>query len=314
MKIVFAEPIGVSKELRESFNSEMQKMGNEVKYFDNPISSQNELGSRIEDAEVIVLANYPLSIDAIKRAKKLKFISVAFTGVDHIPLDYCRENNIKVSNAAGYSTRAVAELAISLAISLLRNVLPLDASTRKGQTRNGFLGRELYGKTFGIVGFGNIGQKVAMLASAFGCKVVVNTRTERNGFNVEYMSIEDLFKVSDIISLHVPANKQTAGLVNQRLISLMKPDSILINTARGAVVDYNALAAALKNGLIAAAAIDVYEKEPPLEASHPILSAPNTILLPHVGYATKEAIAERAEIVVTNIKSWLEGKTQNAVI
>jgi len=314
MKIVFAEPIGMTKNAKTSFVDEMQKLGHTVEYYDNIVNDQSDLITRAADSDVLVLSNQPLSATTINELKKLKMISVAFTGVDHLPLDYCRDKKILISNAAGYSTAAVAELTISTAVALLRKVVELDFSTRNNKTREGFLGGELFGKTFGIVGLGAIGTRVAQLAMAFGCNVIAYSRTPKHVQGVTFVSLDDLFSTSDIVSLHIPATSQTVGLVNHKLIRTMKPNAILINTARGSLMDYSALSKALNDGSIAGAAIDVYEHEPPIEMDHPLFNAPNTILLPHVGYATREAIDRRTDIVLQNIRSWLKNNPQNVVV
>lgn len=313
MKIVFAEPIGLSDSLKKSFFQKMESQGHEVVYFDGIESDQIMLKQRIADANVLVVANQKISEDVITSAKNLQFISVAFTGVDHLPIDYCRRNGIVVSNAAGYSTNAVAELAIASAIDLYRRITPFDKITRDGGTRAGFLGNELAGKTFGLLGFGAIAKRVAELALAFGCKVISHNRSIKEHKDVEFVSIESLFQNSDIVSIHIPACPQTNGLVNSKLISLMKPTALFINTARGTIVDNAALANALTRGTIAGAAIDVYETEPPLNTSHPLLSAPNTLLLPHIGFATNEAIEVRSQIALDNIERWLKKSPINVV-
>lgn len=314
MNIIFAEPIGITAEKKVSFANEMQNLGHSVAYFDSPVKDQSELMNRAIGADILVLSNQPLAATTINSFEKLKMISVAFTGVDHLPLDYCREKKIVISNAAGYSTHAVAELSISMAISLLRKVTALDTNTRLGKTREGFLGGELYGKTFGVVGLGAIGTRVAQLASAFGCKVVAYTRTPKSIAGVTLVGLDELFSSADIISLHLPATSQTVGMVNPRMIALMKQNSVLVNTARGTLVDYSALVAALKSNAIAGAAVDVYEHEPPIDKDHPLFTAPNTILLPHVGYATAEAIDRRSDIVLENIRCWLKNNPQNVVV
>lgn len=313
-RIVFAEPIGLNRTTADAFTAEMLKHGYEVVYFDTVPASQSDLQQRIQGAEVLVISNHPIAASTLQSCPTLKLISVAFTGVDHVPLDYCREHSITVCNAAGYSTTAVAELTLALAVSLLRNIVPFDAVTRNGGTRSGFLGGELAGKTFGILGFGAIGQRVANLALAYGCKVIAHTRTPKPTPGVSFVELEELFSDSDILSLHLPATQQTVGLVNKSLISLMKPTAVIINTARGSIVDCMALSTALQQGKIAGAAIDVYEHEPPIEADHPLLKAPNTILLPHIAYATHEAIGKRASIVLDNIQKWILQNPQNVVV
>lgn len=314
MKIVFAEPIGMSNNKKVEFAYEMQQKGHNVVYYDKPNVDQDELHARIADSDILALSNQPISSATILNLEKLKMISVAFTGVDHLPMEQCKQKNITVCNAAGYSTSAVAELTISMAISLIRKVVELDSSTRIGRTREGFLGGELHGKTFGIFGLGAIGEKVAHLANAFGCKVIAYTRTPKEVEDVTLVDLEELFSAADIVSLHIPATTKTIGIVDSGLISKMKKNAVLINTARGTLVDYSALAKSIRSGLIAGAAVDVYENEPPIKKDHPLLNVPNTILLPHIGYATTEAIDRRTEIVLENIRCWLKNKPQNVVV
>ncbi len=313
-KIVFAEPIGIDAEIAAAFSQKMESNGYKVIFFNQPPVSQSDLKQRIVDAEILVISNQPLAASTLKQCANLKLIAVAFTGVDHVPLDYCRENGITVCNAAGYSTNAVAELTMAMATNLLRRIVEMDQATRKGGTREGFLGGELNGKIFGIVGFGTIGQRVATLTKAYGCRVIVHTRTVKKVEGIEYVTLDKLFSDADIISLHLPATHQTIGLVNSNMINLMKPNAILINTARGPIVDCMALANALHQGRIAGAAIDVYDHEPPIEPYHPLLSAPNTLLLPHIAYATHEAIAQRTKIVMSNIEAWIKKTPQNVIV
>ncbi len=313
MKIVFAEPIGLTSLQIDAFTTEMKRLGHSVKYYDAPPSDQADLVRKTTDADILVVSSYKVANEVIENSHTLKMIAVAFTGIDHIPLDLCRLRGILVCNAAGYSTQAVAELTISLAINLARNIIPLDGVTRAGGTRGGFVGGELKGKIFGIIGFGAIGERVAMLAKAFGCKVIAWSRSIKDAEGVEFVQFEELIKMADIISLHIPLNESTQGLINSNIFGLMKPSAILINTARGLIVDYEALANALVNKSIAGAAIDVYEQEPPIKDTHPLLSAPNTILLPHIGFATNEAIEERNRIVLRNIRNWMDGTPTNSM-
>lgn len=313
MNIVFVEPVGLNEISKNFFSDEMKRLGHIVQYYNQPPSSQDELLERSTNADILVVSNYLVSKDVVAKLCKLKMIAIAFTGVDHIPLDYAKVNGIFVCNAAGYSTHAVAELTIAMAVDLLRKITPFDSITRDGKTRNGFLGAELRGKTFGIVGFGAIGAKVASFANAFGCNVIAWSRSEKRIEGVEFVSFEKLLSYSDIVSLHLPLNESTKGLINEKTLAIMKPNAILINTARGPIVNSQALKEALVKGTIAGVAIDVYEHEPPIEANHPLFDAPNTLLLPHIGFATREAIDERSEIVLSNIRNWLGGHPTNGV-
>ncbi|MPL77440.1 Erythronate-4-phosphate dehydrogenase [bioreactor metagenome] len=308
MKIVSVEPIGISIEKSEQIRKEFIELGHDFYCYMDRKEDEETLKERMHDADVVVISNIKLSSEVLKSSRKLKMLSVAFTGLDHIDLDYCTEHNIKVVNASGYATVGVAELAIGLMIDVCRHITLLDQDTRNGKTRNNFLGRQLRGKTIGIIGTGAIGLETAILLKAMGCNIIAWSRTEREEvkkLNIKYVSLKDLMKESDIISLHVPLNKETYHLINRDLLSLCKKDAILINTARGNVVDMEALAESLREGLLAGAGIDVFETEPPLAKNHPLINAPNCILTPHIAYATREAFDIRIDIVINNIKFWL---------
>ncbi|MBR3467744.1 MAG: hypothetical protein IKH15_11065 [Bacteroidales bacterium] len=191
-----------------------------------------------------------------------------------------------------------------LAIDVFRKITFLDGSIREGGVRGAFLGRELHGKTLGIVGTGAIGTRTAQLFQAFGCRVIAWSRTEKpevKAMGIPYVPLDELMRTSDIISLHVPLTSETKYLISRELLALCKPTAILVNTARGNVVDMDALAESLREGRLAGAGIDVYEKEPPLAPEHPLLAAPNCVLVPHVGYATREAFDIRIDIILRNL-------------
>lgn len=316
MKIVIIEPLGITPEKLAEATAAVKARGHEIVAYDTKEEDQDKLAERGKDADIIIIANQPFRKNVIEKCKNLKLLSVAFTGVDHIDVDFCKEKDICVCNAAGYSTNAVAELAFGLAISVLRNIPACDAVCRKEGTKAGLVGGELFGKTFGVVGTGAIGGKVAKIAQAFGCKVVAYSRTvkpEMQGAGIEYLSLEDVLKVSDIVSLHVPLNDKTKGLIGEKEIALMKKNAILLNTARGPVVDSEALAKALNEERIAGAGIDVFEMEPPVPAEHPLLHSKHTVVTPHVAFASHEALFTRAQIVSENILKWEDGKPQNVI-
>ena len=179
MKLVIMEPLGVVPTLVDELSAPLKKAGHEVVYYTTKETDQAKLFDRVKDADIIMLANQPLSGDIIRRCPNLKMLSVAFTGVDHVDLAACKERNITVCNAAGYSTNAVAELAFGLAIATIRNIVPCDDRTRHNGTKDGLVDFELFGKTFGIVGTGAIGSRVAEIALAFGCKVIAYSRTQK---------------------------------------------------------------------------------------------------------------------------------------
>lgn len=316
MRITVLEPLGISEQYMNSLIAPFKEKGHEVVVYENRIDEKEELKKRASGAQVLVLANMPVPREVFSSDESLKMVSVAFTGVDHIDMAYCREKGVMVCNAAGYSTNSVAELAFGLMISVLRNIVPIDNGTRNGKTKAGFSQHELYGKTIGIIGTGAIGLKVAEIAKAFGCNVIAYSRTvkkEAEALGVRYVSLDELMRDSDIVTIHTPLNNETKGLIDSGKIALMKPGAVLINTARGPIVDYQALAEALKKGDIAGAGIDVFENEPPIEGSHPLFKAPHVVVTPHIGFATAEAINRRAQITFDNISKWMEGKPQNIV-
>lgn len=315
MKIVFLEPLGISEELlKEKISSVIDEAEHEIIYYKDRQEDTDTLIERSKDADIVVLSNFKYGREVMESCPSLKMVCVAFTGVDHVDIDYCREKGITVCNCAGYSTSAVADIVFAMVISLARNIIPCQDKARNGGTKDGLVGFELDGKTFGIIGTGAIGTRVAKIANAFGCKVIAYSRTKKDLPDVEFVTMEELLKKSDIVSLHVPQTPETTGLIGKEQLELMKPEAILINTARGPVIDSAALAAALKNGTIAAAGVDVFNCEPPLPAEEPLLAAPNTLLTPHIAFASHQAFEKRADIVAENIKCWLEGKPQNVII
>ena len=314
MKIVIVEPLGVSLKKLNEIKSHFENLGHELKFYTNRNETTKELIKRIGDAEILTISNISVGEDIIKACPNLKLINLAFTGVNHIDLACCKKNNIAVCNAAGYSTTSVAELAVGLAINLQRNIVEMDANTRDFDDRNNYLGTELKNKTVGIIGTGAIGLATAKLFNAFGCNIIAHSRREKPIDWIQYVSLNELMSESDIISLHIPANKETNKLIDESKLSLMKKSAVIINTARGQVVDNKVLSEMLMTKKIAGAAIDVYETEPPLPKEHPLLSAPNTILLPHIAYASVEAMYNRIEIVKTNIESFLNGSLNNKII
>jgi D-3-phosphoglycerate dehydrogenase len=302
MKIVFLEPLGLKVSLIEEACAGLKKQGHEVVIYPDRNENIDELKRRAEGAEVIIESNIPLRKDFLDACPKLKMLSIAFTGLDHIDMEECQRRGIIVKNAAGYSTEAVAELAIAMMVDVYRKVVENDRITRECQRKGIMPGREIGGKTVGIIGMGNIGQRVAKLLNAFGCKVLAWNRTSKTIDGVTFVDKETLLKESDIVTLHVALNNETRDFITAKDLKLMKPSAILINTARGPVVNEQALADALKSGVIAGAATDVYGTEPPLKQDHPLFDAPNLVMLPHIGFATEEAFILRLGIVIKNLE------------
>lgn len=316
MKIVLLESLGIPAELLKSYADKLEAKGHTFAAYEKNTDAQVQI-DRAQDADVIMIANMPLKGEVIRACKNLKFINVAFTGVDHVDLAAAKEMGVKVSNASGYSTQSVAELALGMMLSLLRNVPQVEERCRAGKTKDGLVGTELQGKTVGIVGAGAIGQNTGRLCKAFGCKVIAyNHRPKQaaEGTIDEFVDLDTLTRESDIISLNCPLNDSTRGMFDAGRIAMMKKTAILINVARGPVVDSRALADALNEGRIAGAGIDVFETEPPLDVNHPLLHTPNTIVTPHVAFASKESMALRAQIVFDSLDSFIAGKQVNVIL
>lgn len=315
MNIVLLEPLGVSDAVLDSFVRPLTDGGHTFTAYPKDTDPQKQI-ERAKDADVIMIANMPLSGEVISACPNLKFIDVAFTGVDHVDLDACRARGVKVSNAAGYSTQAVAELAVCMALSLLRNVPQVEERCRAGQTKDGLVGSELRGKTVGIVGVGAIGTRAAELFHAFGCKVLGYKRhvTGEEPCFIQFVPMDALLAQSDIVSLHCPLNDSSRGLIGAENIAKMKRGALLINMARGPVVDSQALADALDSGDLGGAGIDVFETEPPLDVGHPLLHSRNTIVTPHVAFASKESMEARCKIIFDSLQSWIDGNQVNVIL
>lgn len=313
MKIVLLEDLGVSPERIEQEAQKLKTMGHELQTFSRS-EDLDTLQKETQDADAIILANMPLPAQVIENDPNLKYIDVAFTGVDHIPVALAKEKGIAISNASGYANDAVAELALAMMIDRVRKLEELEARARDSKTKAGIRGRLLKGKTVGIVGAGEIGTAVARLCQAFGCRVIGYKRHEiTDPAYDEQADLDTLLAQSDIVSLHVPLTESTRHMIDARKLALMKPSAILVNTARGPVVDQQALLEALQEGRLAGAALDVFDQEPPLDPGDKLLSTPNLTLTPHVGFDSQESMEKRADIVFDNLYSWLDGQVKNQI-
>lgn len=313
MKISLIDPLEVDREIIENHKEKIESLGHEFEYFEESAGSDEEKIERLKDTDIAIITNKPVTCDVINNTK-LELIDVAFTGVDHVDLDACKEKGIKVLNASGYSDDSVAELVIGLTISVLRKFNENRANIFDGEN-NYLLGELIKGKTFGIIGTGNIGSKLIDLLSVFGCKIIAYSRTEKEEIKskgVEYVDLPTLLKESDIVSLHIPNNKETKGFLGSEELDLMKEGAVLINCARGAVVDNDYLAKLLNEDKLRAG-IDVFDMEPPLPEDYPLRNAKNVILTNHVAFYTKEAMEIRADIVFDNLYQYLEGNIVNEI-
>lgn len=308
MKILLLQDLGTKNlELNQNFIA-LKKSGHQIVLPDSQVDDHY-------DADVLVVVNKPLDSETLEKFPQLKMVSIAFTGYDHVDIEYCKKRNIVVSNAAGYSTNSVAELTFGLILALYRKISEWDHASRYGKKKNELVGSELFGKTIGIIGTGTIGMRVAEIAKAFGCKLLGYSRSEQSEakqMGLKYTDLETLLRESDIVTLHAPLNNETRNIINKDSFEKMKRTAYLIQTSRAATVNENDLAEALKQGKIAGAGVDVFSMEPPLE-NNPLLDAPNTVLSPHIAYSTVEALEKRVSITFDNIIRWIEGKPQNVV-
>ena len=314
MKIALLESLGVSADRIAELARPLEEAGHTFTYYDTKTTDADELARRSADADVVMIANNPYPARVIEGADNLKRIAVAFTGIDHVGLDACRERNIAVCNCAGYSDVSVAELTIGLTIDVLRRVAKGDAAARNGGTSTGLVGREIHGRTVGIVGTGHIGIQAAKLFRAFGADVLGYARHKSYAAQearITFVGLDELLSRSDIVSLHLPLNDTTRKTFGADQFAQMKDGAVFINCARGAIVDNDALAGALNSGHLAGAGIDVFDTEPPLDPSYKLLSANNVVLTPHVGFLTEEAMERRAVIEFDNVLAYLNGAPRN---
>lgn len=314
MNIALLEPLGVPQSLIDELAAPIREKGHTFTYYTQKTTDVEELKRRSMGCEAVMIANNPYPAQVVESTDTLKLLNVAFTGIDHVGLEACKQKGVTVCNAANYSNQTVAELVIGMAIALLRKMPEAGVAVRNGGTSAGLMGREIAGRTVGIIGTGRIGLITAKLFLAFGARVIAysaHVKPEAQALGIEYVSLEALMRRSDIISLHTPNNASTRGMIGREQLALMKPTALFINCARGPIVDSAALADALNEGRIAGAAVDVFDMEPPIPDSEPLLHAKNCVLTPHVAFLSEEAMVRRAHIAFANVLAWLEGQPQN---
>ncbi|MCE4611017.1 MAG: D-glycerate dehydrogenase [Desulfurococcales archaeon] len=254
-----------------------------------------------------------------KASPRLRIVAQMAVGYDNIDVECATKYGVYVTNTPGVLTDAVAELTWALILAVTKRIVEADVFVRWGEWKRletgwhpmMMLGVELKGKTLGILGMGRIGKRVAEIGKAFGMKIIYHSRKRKEDvekeLGAEYRSLEDLLKESDILSIHVPLSPETKHLIGEKELRMMKPTAILINTARGPVVDTEALVKALREGWIAGAGLDVFEEEP-LDPNHPLTAFKNVVLAPHIGSATKETRMKMAMMAAENLIAFSEGK------
>ena len=276
---------------------------------------------RAAGKDIILTNKSLLPREAIEALPAMKYIGVLATGYNVVDVRAARERDIPVTNAAGYSTASVAQMTMALLLELTQNVGLHSAAARSGTWSDCpdfcFWEKpmfELEGKTFGAIGYGQIGRAALQLAQAFGMRIMVHTRTVPDNAreNIRFAPLEELLRESDVVSLHCPLTDQNLRFINAPRLALMKPSAFLINTSRGPLIDEQALANALNDGTIAGAAVDVLSVEPPA-ADNPLLSARNCIVTPHVAWATRASRSRLMDIAVDNVRAFLNGSPTNVV-
>lgn len=298
--------------------SAMEALGSVVRY-DNTAADQ--VIERACGADALLVNKVRLTGEVLEKLPRLRYIGVLATGYDNVDTAAARTRGIAVTNIPGYSSDSVAQLTFALLLEICHHAgehsrRVIDERAWSRQSSYCFWDYplfELAGRTMGVVGLGRIGQRVAEIARAFGMRVLAFTRTPKALPGVECVDFETLLRESDVISLNCPLTEQTRGLMNAEAFSKMKKTAYLINTARGGVIVEADLRAALEDGIIAGAGLDVLDGEPPRE-DNVLLDAKNVIVTPHIAWATEEARTRLVGIAAENLSLWQQGKEQNRIV
>ncbi len=308
MQITFLDAATLGEDLSEQIKRIFGVLGNVTVY---ESTNAENFEDHVRGADVLILNKYKLNRENLPQASSLKLICVSATGYDNIDVPYCREHGIAVCNVIGYSTQCVSQLTVGMALSLVTHLSEYTECVESGEyTRRGIANclfpvyHEIAGKTWGIVGFGNIGRQVGKVAQALGCRVLVNKRTPVDDWNC--VDFDTICRESDILSIHVPLSDATRGMLDREHLAMMKSDAIVINVARGAVTDEQALADAVKEGRLGGIGVDVYSVEP-MSESHPfqeIKSLPNVLLTPHMAWGGYETRVRLLEEMAENIMAY----------
>ena len=285
-------------------------------------TAYEEIAPRIGDAEFVFLNKCRMDEQILSQCPNLKWVGIIATGTDNLDLEACRRHGVSVANVPGYSTYSVAQMTFSLLLAICQCAERYDRAVKDGfwqlgipQSYGLLPQMELYGKTFGIYGYGSIGRQSARIAKAFGMRVLVCTRTVRPEYaadGVEFVDLDTLLRQSDVLSLHCPATPQTRGLISAEALQKIKRGAILLNTARGALVEEAAVTEALHTGQLGFYGADAFATEP-LPADSPLRREPHALLTPHIAWTTKEALQNLMDITTQNLSSFLDGNGEHIV-
>jgi D-3-phosphoglycerate dehydrogenase len=312
MKIVVSEPIF----LPEQYRKKLEALG-DLEVFESMPASIEEFISRVKDADIVICGRYGFSKNEFNACRNLKMVSLFQTGYDNIDLEAATEKGVIVSNVPEYAFDSVAEMVFALALNLLRKVHIADSRLREGNFDwREYVGNQLMGKTMGVIGTGSIGTRVVQIAHGFNMNVLAVTghpsEEKARKLGVKFVDLDTLLKESDIVTLHVPLTPSTENMIGSKEFSKVKRGAILINTARGKIVDERALIKALKEGQIRGAGLDVFEKEP-LPEDDPLTKLENVVLTPHIAFLTQESLEECVRVCSDNIEKFVDGKPQNVI-
>lgn len=296
--------------------SRIEALG-ETKFYD--LLTPDELIAAAKDADALLVNKAEVTRRLVSECANLKYVGTFSTGYNNIDIPALEERGIVLCNVPDYSTNAVCQHVFALLLMFEGNTAKYAASVAAGDWVKSkafcylpWQMSEVFGKTFGVYGYGNIGKAVARVAEAFGMNVIVHTRTVPQNCPYPLVDGDEIFRRSDYLSFHCPLNSQTAGIVNARTLALMKPSAVIINTARGGLIDERALASALNEGRIKGACLDVLTREP-MEDGNPLLNARNCIMTPHIAWGPKETRARLVDIVADNIAAFLSGNPRNEI-
>ena len=310
-RIVFPE--------RHTIAADFRRPGFAHEWIEFGETAQDQVVTRISGATIAISNKLALREPELSQLPELKLIAIAATGADNIDLNYCRTHNIAVANARGYAVNSVPEHALMMILALRRNLLAYRTDVRNGLWQQSkqfcLLTHELHdinGSTLGIIGYGSIGRAMARLAESISMRVMISEHKNAKATRPGRTSFADTLRQSDVISLHCPLTDETRDLIGAAEFEMMKPGALLINTARGALVDDTALVEALRTGKIAGAGYDALREEPPRRGNRLLdLNLPNFIITPHVAWASNEAVQALADQVIDNIEAFIAGTPRN---
>jgi glycerate dehydrogenase len=313
-RIVFLE--------RNTFNANIRRPSFDHEWIEYGETRADEVVERLRGATIVISNKLALREPDLSRLPDLKLIAIAATGTDNVDLNYCKTHGITVINTRNYSAQSLPEHVLMLILALRKNLFSYREAVKRGEWQKSkqfcllkYPIKDLYGSTLGIIGYGFLGKAVGMLAEGVGMNVLVSEHKDAEEIRAGRVSFEQVLRESDVVTLHCPLTEKTRNMIDEREFQLMKPNALLINAARGGLVNENALVKALQDGVIAGAGFDVLTNEPPVEGNPLLeLELPNLIITPHVAWASNEAMQTLADQLIDNIEAFVSGEPKNVVV